>query len=268
MSKNKKYDIIKKIYKGNSKDLEKDDEIIIGINPVYEALNSNKSIECIYYSHFKKSMEKIFSLAKELKVPLKQVGREKLQKIDNNNQGIAAKLSFIPFISLDDFFKNLKTPSQDKGEYPLLIICDNISDPRNLGSIIRAAECLGANGVIIPNRRSAPLSPITYKTSAGAASHLSIIKVSNINNAIQKLKEKGFWIYGTQMEGNLVYEVDYNRALAIVLGSEQNGMRDLVKKQCDNIIKIPMKGKTNSLNVASAGAIVMYEILKQRENFN
>ena len=155
--------------------------------------------------------------------------------------------------------------ARERGEEPLLVICDELSDPHNLGAILRAAECAGAHGVIIPKRRSVGLTATVAKASAGAIEYMKVARVGNINNAIEELKEKGVWIFGTAAEGSIpMYQANLNVPAAIVIGNEGDGMSRLVQKNCDVTLSIPMKGRISSLNAASAASILLYEAVRQR----
>ena len=157
--------------------------------------------------------------------------------------------------------------AEERGEKPFVIVCDEISDPHNLGAIIRSAECAGAHGVIIPKRRSAGLTAIVDKASAGAAEHMAIARVANLHSAIKELKERGVWVYGTAATGQSdLWHTDLSGAVALVIGSEGDGMGRLVSESCDFIISLPMRGQVSSLNASTAAAITMYEVLRQRTN--
>ena len=181
------------------------------------------------------------------------------------HQGVIAVCAVRDYCSLDDIF----ALAQERGEPPFLVICDEISDPHNLGAIIRSAECAGAHGLIIPKRRSAGLTAIVDKSSAGAAEHALIARVSNIPAAIRELKERGVWIYGTAADGaSDLWHTDFSGPLALVVGSEGDGMGRLVRDCCDFIVSLPMRGRLNSLNASAAAAITMYEVLRQRMESN
>ena len=165
------------------------------------------------------------------------------------------------YFTIDDILQE----AADRGEAPLIVICDELSDPHNLGAIIRSAECAGAHGVIIPKRRSVGLTAVVAKASAGAVEYMKVCKVSNINNAIAELKEKGVWVFGTAAEGSIpMYKADLTVPAAIVIGSEGDGMSRLVQKNCDVTVHIPMKGQITSLNASAAASILLYEAVRQR----
>ncbi len=241
---------------------EDDSRIIIGRNPVREALKSGHPIDTLYISATSGGLGEIIALAKESGAVIKTVTEQKLSQMAEGgvHQGVIAVGAYAEYATLED----LLNISKQKGTKPFLIICDEIEDPHNLGAIIRTAETAGADGVIIPKRRSAALSPIVNKTSAGAASWMPIARVSNLGSAIDKLKKEGIWIYGTDMNGTLYTDTKFDGAVALVIGSEGNGMSRLVREKCDFLVKLPMMGKITSLNASVAAGIFMYEVLRQR----
>ena len=241
----------------------KNEDIIIGRNAVKEALRSNRNIDYIMVSNIKnKTLMDIFKLAKSKSILIKEVDNKKLDFMaDNeNHQGIIAVCSVKEYSSIDDIFKL----SEERNEPPFIIILDEIEDPHNLGAIIRTAECAGAHGVIIPKRRSAGLTYSVGKTSAGALEYVPVVRVSNISSTIDDLKNRGVWVYGTDMVGSLWCNEDLRGAIALVIGNEGKGMSRLVKEKCDKLLSLPMKGKIQSLNASVAAGIMMYEISRQR----
>ena len=237
-------------------------DIIAGRNPVIEALKSGKLIDTIYISGEGGSLNLIRRLAKEKNIVVKDTQDKKLSSLCNNasHQGVVAVGAYSEYISVEELLEI----SNKKGTKPFIIICDEIEDPHNLGAIIRTAESAGADGIIIPKRHCASISPTVYKTSAGAVSWLPIAKVSNLASAIDFLKENGVWIYGTDASGEDYTKTDFKGACAIVIGSEGFGMSRLVQKKCDFLVKLPMLGKITSLNASVAGGIFMYEVVRQR----
>lgn len=239
--------------------------IVEGRNPVLEAIKAGREIEKILVSKNSNrgSINKIIKMARENKIIIQHVDKSKLDSMSatNAHQGVIAIVSSYRYSSIEDILDRAYSRNED----PFIIILDEITDPHNLGSIMRTAECAGAHGVIIPKRRSVGLTPVVAKTSAGAIEYLPVAKVSNISYAIDKLKEKGIWVYGADMEGKKEY---YNTSLkgpiAIVIGSEGKGMSRLVKEKCDFLVKIPMKGQVSSLNASVASSIIIYEVLRQR----
>ena len=177
------------------------------------------------------------------------------------HQGVIAVCAVRDYCTVDDIL----ALAEERGEAPFVIVCDEISDGHNLGAIIRSAECAGAHGVIIPKRRSAGLTAIVDKASAGAAEHMAIARVPNIPAVLEDLKARGLWVYGTAADGRSdLWHTDFTGPLALVIGSEGDGMGRLVAQRCDFIVSLPMKGRVSSLNASAAAAITMYEILRQR----
>ncbi len=238
------------------------ENIIFGRNPVIEALKSDANLDTVYISGNGGSLNLIRKLAKDKGIPVKDVHDSKLMKLSGgaSHQGVAAIGACGEYVEIDDIL----AVSEKKGTKPFIIICDEIEDPHNLGAIIRTAETAGADGIIIPKRRSAGLNSTVFKTSAGAASYIPVARVSNLASAIDKLKEKGVWIYGTDASGSDYTKNDFTGSCAIVIGSEGFGISKLIQKKCDFMIKLPMMGKINSLNASVAAGIFMYEILRQR----
>ena len=236
-----------------------------GRNSVIELLKSGKDINKLYVQKGEKhgSILEILNLARKNKIVFLEVEKSKLDQMSTTkrHQGVIAIVPPYEYSSVEDILDLAK----EKGENPFIIILDGIEDEHNLGSIIRTAECCGCHGIIIPKRRSALVNSTTNKTSAGAVSYMKIARVNNLTDTIKKLKEQNIWIYGTDMDGSNFYnDVKYNLGSAIVIGSEGFGISRLVKENCDFLIKIPMKGKINSLNASVSAGIVMYEVLNQR----
>lgn len=239
--------------------------IIEGRNPVIEAMKSDVQIDRILISKeiAEGSISKILTMAKENKILVKYVDKAALSKISENgrHQGIIAEAMEYEYKEIEDIFENAK----QKNEKPFVIILDEITDVHNLGAIIRTAECLGSHGVIIPKRRAAGVNGVVAKTSAGAVEYLPIVRVTNISQTLEILKEKGLWIYGADMDGEkYISEENLDIPIGVVIGSEGSGIGRLIKKNCDTLVKIPMKGNINSLNASCAASIIIYEIMKQR----
>ncbi|MBQ7132038.1 MAG: 23S rRNA (guanosine(2251)-2'-O)-methyltransferase RlmB [Oscillospiraceae bacterium] len=237
--------------------------IIIGKNAVMEALKSDTAVDTVYVAPGK-DLGALIKLAKEKGAVVKDVDSAKLNQLagGKNAQGVAAQVSCANYISVQE----LLDISKQKGTKPFIIICDEIEDPHNLGAIIRTAESAGADGIIIPKRRSATLNLTVHKTSAGAASWLPVARVPNLASAIETLKKNGVWVFGADMDGESCYDTDLKGAVALVIGSEGFGMGRLVKEKCDGILSIPMNGKINSLNASVAASILIYETVRQRLN--
>ena len=243
------------------------DGIIEGRNAVIEALRAGVQIDKIYLmkGETDKTLGHIASTARAAGIVVVDADRRKLDNMSRTHahQGVIALASVREYCSVEDILQS----AADKGEPPLLVVCDEISDPHNLGAIIRTAECAGAHGIVIPKRRSAGLTAIVAKTSAGAVSHMPVARVPNIAALLKDLKKQGVWVFGTAAGGNTtLYDADLKGPAAIVIGSEGDGMTRLVTENCDFLVSIPMKGHINSLNASAAAAILLYEAVRQRLN--
>ena len=238
--------------------------IIEGRNPIIEARKNNRPIEKIMVNKASKegSIKKILAMAKENKVIIQEVDRHKLDEMSESHahQGVIAITSDYRYYDLDEI---LEIPRQN-GEDPFFIILDGITDPHNLGSIIRTADAVGAHAVIIPKRRSVQITPIVAKASAGAVEYLPVCKVTNIVNTIKTLKENGLWIAAVDMDGQTFYQQNLGGPLGLVVGSEGEGISRLVKQNCDFTVSMPMSGNVTSLNASVAGGILLYEVYRQR----
>ncbi|ENZ00791.1 RNA methyltransferase, TrmH family, group 3 [Clostridium thermobutyricum] len=247
--------------------IEVREDLVIGRNAVMEALKSDKTIEALYITNGSRegSINAIIGLAKDKKIVIKEVEKRALDSMVNGivHQGVVAKITPYNYCEVSDILKR----AERKGQDPFIIILDEIEDPHNLGSIIRTAETCGVHGIIIPKRRNVGVTPTVYKSSVGAVEHVRIAKVTNINKAIDELKEAGVWIYGADIEGKeYSHEVNFSGPCGIVIGSEGRGISKLTLKKCDKLVRIPMIGRINSLNASVAGGIMMYEVLKGRLN--
>ena len=241
---------------------EKNENVICGRNPVMEALRSGANLDTIYIDGNGGSLGVIRRLAKEKGIVVKDADDKKLSRLSGgaSHQGVVAEGACGEYVTAEDILE----VSRKKGSAPFIIICDEIEDPHNLGAIIRTAETAGADGIIIPKRRSASLNATVFKTSAGAASYVPVARVSNLASCIDMLKENGVWIYGTDASGTDYSKTDMTGGIALVIGSEGFGISRLIQKKCDFMIKLPMMGKINSLNASVAAGIFMYEVLRQR----
>ncbi len=242
-------------------------DIIEGRNAVIEALRAGRAIDKIYLAKgdTDKALGHIASKARAAGTVVVETERRKLDQMSftGAHQGVVAVCAVREYCSIDDIL----AIAAERGEDPFIIICDEISDPHNLGAIIRSAECAGAHGVIIPKRRSAGLTAIVGKASAGAAEHMAVARVPNITAAIKELKQAGLWIYGTAADGQSpLWKTNFSGPVGLVIGSEGDGMGRLVAENCDVTVSIPMKGKVSSLNASAAATILMYEVLHQRMN--
>lgn len=239
---------------------------IYGRKPVLEAINSGVELEAVYvaFGQHGDIINNIFSAAKKHKIKISQLSLSKFEQLaeGKSTQGVIALKSSQKYFSLDEIILSAK-----KSVFPLLLLLDSIQDPHNLGAILRTAECAGVDGVIITTNNSASITDLVEKISAGAVSHLKICKVNNMIHVIEQLKKEGFWIVGTHLNGEKNYSVlDYKMPTALIMGNEEKGIRKLVADNCDFLVKIPMKGKINSLNVSVSTGVILFEILRQREN--
>lgn len=241
------------------------DGVIEGRNAVIEALRAGTAIDKIYLQRgdTDRTLGHIASRARAAGVVVVEADRRKLDAMSRTHahQGVIALAAVREYASVESILGR----AADRGESPLLVICDEISDPQNLGAIIRTAECAGAHGVIVPKRRSAGLTAVVAKTSAGAVAHLPVARVPNIPSLLRDLKKQGIWIFGTAADGGTpLYGADLKGPAAIVIGSEGSGMTRLTSENCDFLVSIPMRGKLNSLNASAAAAILLYEAVRQR----
>ncbi|MBQ5928445.1 MAG: 23S rRNA (guanosine(2251)-2'-O)-methyltransferase RlmB [Oscillibacter sp.] len=241
------------------------DGVIEGRNAVIEALRAGENIDKIFIQKGEtdKTLGHIASKARAAGIVVVDADKRKLDGMSRTHahQGVIALAAMREYVSVEDILEK----AAEKGEKPLIVICDEISDPHNLGAIIRTAECAGAHGIVIPKRRSAGLTAVVAKTSAGAVAHMPVARVANIPSLIKDLKKQGVWVFGTAAKGTTnLYEADLKGAAAIVIGSEGDGMTRLAEENCDFLVSIPMKGKLNSLNASAAAAILLYEAVRQR----
>ena len=236
-----------------------------GRNALQEALKSSRTIDKVFIADgdTDRSLQRLAAEAREAGAVIVPVDRRKLDQMSTtrSHQGVIALAAAHEYYTIDDLLEEAAA----RGENALLVICDELSDPHNLGAIMRSAECAGAHGVIIPKRRSVGLTATVAKASAGAVEYMKVARVTNINNTINELKEKGVWIFGTAAEGSIpMYKADLTGPAAIVIGNEGDGMSPLVRKNCDVMVHIPMKGRISSLNASAAASILLYEAVRQR----
>ena len=238
------------------------EEIIYGKNAVTEALKAERPIDTVYLLKNAQGMNQIVALAKKQGIVIKDVSEDKLKALcGEKHGGTAAVMSAVTYCTVNDILEN----AEKKGKPPFIIICDEIQDPHNLGAIIRTAEASGADGVIIPKRRSATVNSTVFKTSAGAAAWVKIARVSNLVDTIKTLKKHGVWVYGAEADGTPIDKADLSGSVALVIGSEGFGLGKLVRENCDVVLSLPMFGKVNSLNASVCAGILMYEALKYRK---
>ena len=236
-----------------------------GRNALTEALRAGRTIDKVFIADgdTDRALQRLAAEAKEAGAVVVPVDRRKLDQMSftRSHQGVIALAAAHDYFTIDDILQE----AADRGEAPLIIICDELSDPHNLGAILRSAECAGAHGVIIPKRRSVGLTATVAKASAGAVEYMKVARVTNITNTINELKEKGVWVFGTAAEGSVpMYKADLTGPAAIVIGNEGDGMSPLVRKNCDMLVHIPMKGRISSLNASAAASILLYEAVRQR----
>lgn len=236
-----------------------------GRNALQEALRSGRTVDKVFIAagEIDRGLQRLVAEAREAGAVVVPVDRRKLDAMSftHAHQGVIALAAAHVYYSIDDILEE----AASRGEAPLIVICDELSDPHNLGAILRSAECAGAHGVIIPKRRSVGLTATVAKASAGAVEYMKVARVTNISAAIAELKQKGVWVFGTAAEGSIpMYQADLSGPAAIVIGSEGDGMSQLVRKNCDVMVNIPMKGRISSLNASAAASILLYEALRQR----
>lgn len=237
---------------------------IEGRNPVIEVLKSDRQIDKIMIADGAKegSIKKIIGMAKDKNIVVQYVNKNKLDEISTSHahQGVIAIVGDYKYYELEELIEKAKSTNEDM----FFIILDEITDPHNLGTIIRTADAVGAHGVIIPKRRSVHITPVVAKASAGAVEYVPVCKVTNIVNTIKRLKEEGLWIAAADMDGEVFYEQNLTGPIGLVIGSEGFGISRLVKQNCDFTVKMPMTGNVTSLNASVAGGILLYEIFRQR----
>ncbi len=236
-----------------------------GRNALQEALRAGRTIDKVFIAagDTDRALQRLAAEAKDAGAVVVPVDRRKLDNMSftRSHQGVIALTAAHEYATIDEMLEE----AASRGQAPLLVICDELTDPHNLGAILRSAECAGAHGVIIPKRRSVGLTATVAKASAGAMEYMKVARVTNINSAIAELKEKGVWVFGTAAEGSIpMYKANLTVPAAIVIGNEGDGMSPLVRKNCDVMLSIPMQGKISSLNASAAASILLYEAVRQR----
>lgn len=246
---------------------EQNNDLIAGRNAVSEALRSQRSINKILLQEGAHggSLGEIIALAKQKGVPVETVKAEKLDKLAKGlrHQGVAALAAPIAFRTLDDVF----ACAAEKNEEPFILLLDELQDPQNVGALIRSADAAGVHGVLMPRRRSCPLNAVVAKISAGAVEYVPVVQIGNIAQTIEELKQRGCWVVGSDMDGVDFYAANMSGPIVLVIGAEGRGLGRLVKQKCDDVVSIPMNGGVNSLNASAAGAVLMYEVVRQRHQF-
>ncbi|MGB9840614.1 23S rRNA (guanosine(2251)-2'-O)-methyltransferase RlmB [Thermovenabulum sp.] len=237
--------------------------LIEGKNSVIEALKAGRPMNKIYVKKGDKAfLKRLYELARQNNVPVVEVDENYLNKLSKTkkHQGVIAQASLKPYLNLEE----LLAKASSKTREPFIAVLNEIEDPVNLGSILRTCDCLGVDGVIIPKRRACGVTPTVMKVSEGAGEYVDIARVTNIASTLEKLKEKGIWVIGADMDGEIYYEKDLTGPVALVVGGEDKGLGKLVKERCDFLVKIPMMGHVSSMNAAVAFAVIGYEIIRQR----
>ena len=241
---------------------EKPENLLVGRNPIREALKAGRPMEkmMVMKGDLSSSAREIVRMAKDAGVVVQEVEKSRLDQVYPNHQGLLAYVSSAEYSTLDEVFEE----AGRRGESPFMILLDGVTDPHNLGAIIRSAECAGAHGVIIPERRSAGLNPACVKAAAGAVEYMKVVRVTNLARTIDEIRERGVWVYAADMDGESVYSCDMSGACAIVVGAEGEGISRLVLEKCDKIVSIPMKGHINSLNASVAAGIMLFQASRAR----
>lgn len=238
------------------------EEFIAGRNPVAEALRSGRALNKVMVQDGARGVTEIIAAAKEKGVAVEFVKSDKLDKLAQGvrHQGVVAYAAPVEFKTLEDALKKAAA----KGEAPFLLLLDELQDPQNLGALIRTADAAGVHGILLPKRRSCPLNAVVAKISAGAVEYVPVIQIGNIVQQLKDLKKQGFWVAGADMDGEPYTKTNLTGPLVLVIGAEGKGIGRLVKENCDIIVSLPMQGGVNSLNAAAAGAVLMYEVVRQR----
>lgn len=240
-----------------------DSGAVIGRNAVRELLRSGRDVDKIFIKRGQRegSINEIAAAAKKRGIPVVEVEVQKLDAISagTNHQGIVAFAAECEYGTLDDIFENARS----RGEKPLIVIADGVTDPHNLGAVIRCVECSGAHGLIIPKRRSSGVTPAVTKSSAGAVEHVTIVRVTNLADTVEELKQRGVWVYAAEAGGEPFYDCRFDSPTAIIFGSEGEGVHKLLRDKCDFTVSIPMYGRVNSLNVSCAAAVILTEAVRQ-----
>ncbi|MBQ8161917.1 MAG: 23S rRNA (guanosine(2251)-2'-O)-methyltransferase RlmB [Clostridia bacterium] len=240
------------------------ENILAGRNPIREALKAGRDLEklLVLSGELTGSAREIVQMARDARVPVQEVDRHRLDELAPHHQGMVAFASAYQYSTVADML----ALAEEKNEQPFLILLDGVTDPHNLGAVIRTAECAGAHGVIVPERRSVGLTPAAVKASAGAVEHVKVARVPNLTRTIDQLKEKGIWSYAVTMDGQDYMSVNFHGPCALVIGSEGEGISRLVEEHCDTKVSLPMKGKIESLNASVAAGIMMYRVLTVRRS--
>ena len=242
--------------------VEEQENLLVGRNPIREAIKAGREIEklLVQRGELSGSAREIVAKAREARIIVQEVDKARLDAIYPNHQGMVAYASGASYAELDDIFQT----ASERGEDPFVLVLDGITDPHNLGAIIRTAECVGAHGIVIPERRSVGLTPAAVKASAGACEYMNVVRVTNVNRTLETLKERGLWIVGTTMDGEDALKADLTGPLALVIGAEGEGIAELTLRHCDLKLSLPMKGRIDSLNASVAAGVMMYAVMNAR----
>lgn len=241
---------------------EDDGTLLEGRNAVLETLRAGRPVDKVFLADGSRTGD-IAAEARRLGVPVVQCDRRKLDHMSptGNHQGVIAQAAAQEYATLDELF----AAADARGEAPLFVVCDGIEDPHNLGAIIRSAETAGAHGVIIPKRRAVGLTAAVARAAAGALAHIGVHKAGNLAQALDELKQRGVWLFGAEADGDApLYEAEFDRPCALVIGSEGQGLSRLTREKCDYIVSIPMRGRVNSLNASNAAAVLLFEAVRRR----
>ena len=242
---------------------ETPENLLVGRNPIREAIKAGREIEKLLVARgdLSGSAREIVAKAHEARIVVQEVDRSRLDAIYPNHQGLIAYTSAARYAQLEDIF----TRAAERHEDPFIVILDGVTDPHNLGAIIRTAECVGAHGVIVPERRSAGLTPAAVKAAAGGCEYMNVVRVVNLNRTLEELKERGVWIVGTTLSGETALRADLSGPIALGIGSEDTGIADLTLKKCDRLLSLPMAGHLDSLNASVAAGVMMYAVMNARK---
>lgn len=244
------------------------EDVIYGRNAVTEALRSGRSLNKIYVQENARpgGISSVLALAREKQVLVETVKPERLDRLAPGlrHQGVVALAAPVEFATLEDVFARAAA----RHEAPFVLVLDELQDPQNVGALLRTADAAGVHGVLIPKRHSCPLNGVVAKISAGAIEYVPVVQIGNITGAVEELQQRGCWVVGADMDGKAYYEADLTGPVALVIGAEGKGLGRLVKEHCDQIVSMPMYGGVNSLNAAAAGAVLMYDIVRQRQAQN
>ncbi len=245
-------------------ELDMPENLLVGRNPIREAIKSGRDIEklLVMKGELSGSAREIVARAHEARIIVQEVDKVRLDAIYPHHQGMLAFVSAAKYASLEDIFDT----AEERGEEPLVVVLDGITDPHNLGAIVRSAECVGAHGVIIPERRSVGLTPAAVKAAAGACEYMNVVRVVNLNRTLEDLKARGLWIVGATMDGEDVASANLSGPLALVIGAEGEGISQLVEKNCDMKVSLPMRGHIESLNASVAAGVLLYAVLDARRS--